>query len=79
MPLINTRTAFIEWTYKEGYSERDSSNAFSNIVTQKWKDFVDTCRYLAMEKRPFRAVPSRTSTEKRKPVVINRYPRDWEC
>lgn len=75
--LLNVKTAFIEWTYKDGYSERDSSAAFSNIVTQKWKDFVDVCRYLAIEKRPYRPVVHGASRSRRQVEVINRSPRDW--
>lgn len=76
-PLVNVKTAFNEWTYKEGYSEKDSSTSFTNIVTQKWKDPMDCCRYLAIEKRPYRPVPAIGAKRKSKPMYINRDPRDW--
>lgn len=77
-PIRNTARAFMEWTYKEGYESKDSGVSFDRIVTQRWKDPVDTARYLAISRHPFRRVPPKGAFSNFAPrPEIDRSPRDW--
>lgn len=80
-PNRNTIQAMSNLTYKRGASASDSTKAMGKLISDLWKDPVDTLRYKVMSLRPYRPVSSFGSVMESLRdgrVFIKRSARPWD-